>query len=58
MVYPTIWEVIILWVLFSVVGGFFTGYRFMILVHIVIVVLIIVGFFLGIGIHGFNLLIN
>lgn len=47
-----------MWVLLSVVGGFFTGYKFMILVHIVIVVLIIVGFFLGIGIHGFNLLIN
>jgi hypothetical protein len=58
VIYPTIGEVIVLWVLFCVVGGFFIGYGKIVFINAIICILTMAGFFLAIGIHFFNLLIS
>jgi hypothetical protein len=57
MVYPTIGELVVLWGLFSIIGGFFIGYDKVIFINFIIGLLVGAGFFLAIGIHYFNLLI-
>ena len=57
MIYPTIGELVVLWILFSVIGGFFIGYDKVVFINIIIGLLTVAGFFLAIGIHVFNLLI-
>jgi len=58
MIYPTFWECVVLWILFCAVGGFFIGYAQVVFINIILCILIIVGFFLAIGINFFNLLLQ
>ena len=57
MIYPTIGELLVLWVLFSIIGGFFIGYSKVVFINLIVGLLAVGGFFIGIGIHFFNLLI-
>lgn len=57
MALGTIWEFLVLWILISVIGCFLGGKKIFIPLNVIIVVLIIAGFFIGIGIRIFNSLI-
>jgi hypothetical protein len=54
-------EIIVLWILFSLIIGFFVGYKEIIYINICFMIFIIIciisGFFIGIGIKLFNLFI-
>jgi hypothetical protein len=58
LIYPTISECLILWALFCAVAGFFIGYGKILAANVLVVFLIIAGFFLEIGAHIFNLIIK
>jgi len=54
---PTFWEVFVLALLVSIILSFFIGKKIL-PIWGGIFILIIIGFFLGIGIHIFNLLVQ
>jgi len=57
MVIGTIWELLVLWIILCIVGSGLGAAKIIIPLNIFIVAMIIAGFFMGIGIHIFNLLI-
>ena len=57
MIPPTFWEAITLWVLFSIVGAFFFGLGRIITINVIVFILIIAGFFMGMGIELLNAII-
>ena len=57
MVFGSLWELLALWFIASIVISFLGGYRVIIAAHVAIAIMIIIGFFMGIGIYILNLLI-
>ena len=49
MVAGTVWELIALWVLICGIAAIFGARNIVIVFHIIIIILIIAGFFMGIG---------
>ena len=56
MHFGTLGEGIILWGFCSGLVGFFIGFKKIFIVNIVVTILIMLGFFFGIGIHVFRIM--
>jgi len=56
MNFGTLGEGIVLWVLANIVCVVFVGYRNILILNIVVTILIMLGFFIGIGSHIFQIM--